>query len=665
MQQFQLVSDKVPGGDQPEAINHLTAALQSNQPAQVLLGATGTGKTFTIANIIQNVQKPTLVLAHNKTLAGQLYAELKSLFPNNQVEYFISYFDYYQPEAYLPSTDTFIEKSSISNEIIAMMRLSTLTALSTRKDVIVVASVACIYPSTAPDDFAKFQLVLKINDPLLTRSEIISKLVMLNYERNDLDLTSGRFRIRGDVIELIPGHNDQHLIRLSFFGDELEEIALIEPLNLTIISKEQQYLITPANEYIMEQERKEMAMQRIRAELKNRARYFAKKQMFLEEHRILQRTNHDLESLTEFGVCQGIENYAFHLELREEGSTPYTLFDYFGDDWLLVVDESHITIPQVRGMYNTDISRKNQLVKYGFRLPSALHNRPLNFEEFLNKIKQVIYVSATPNDWEIAQANHQVVEQIVRPTGLVDPQIIVRTSVGQLDDLVAELRAQKLKQHRTLVTVLTIRLAEELTAYLREKQIKVAYLHNELKTLERDKVLNDLRRGVYDVVVGINLLREGLDLPEVSLVCIFDANKPGFFRSDKSLIQIIGRAARNAEGRVIMYADSISDAMATAIKETERRRNIQIAYNKAHNIVPKTIIKTISDDLENIHLISEASSHLRTSGKNRTQKTIATLEKEMQAAADAQEYELAAHLRDQIIILKTKGANKTTGRKKK
>lgn len=655
-QPFKLVSDKQPNGDQPQAIATLTKRILANQEkSHVLLGATGTGKTFTIANIIQNIQKPTLFLAHNKTLAGQLYTELKMLFPNNKVEYFISFYDYYQPEAYIPATDTFIAKESFNNDVIAMMRLAAIRSLATRKDVIVVASVACIYPLASPADFAQTKLLLKIADPTITRDQVIKTFVALRYEQNDLDLTAGKFRVRGDIVEFVSAYTDEYVVRLSFFDHQLESITLLDPLNKTVIKKEQEYLLTSANEYLTAHNKLLRAIERIKLELKQQGEYFASKKMLLEEQRLLQRTNYDLESLMEYGHCLGIENYAYHLQLREPGSTPYTLLDYFGDDWLLVVDESHITIPQVMGMHNGDRSRKEKLVQYGFRLPSAIENRPLNFTEFLQKIPQTIYVSATPNDWEIQVANHKVVQQIVRPTGLVDPKIEVHTSVGQIDDLMVQLQKQKAKNHRTLITVLTIRLAEELTTYLQQQKIKVAYLHHELNTLQRDKVLNDLRRGVYDVVVGINLLREGLDLPEVSLVCIFDANKSGFLRSDKSLIQIIGRAARNAEGRVIMYADHISPAMKVAIDETIRRRKIQLAHNEKYHIIPKTIIKSISADLEKINLATQLSQATKKKGRTTNlQKTITLLQQEMFKAAEAQEYELAAHIRDQIIELKTK-----------
>ncbi|MDQ0513836.1 excinuclease ABC subunit B [Mycoplasmoides fastidiosum] len=649
---FNLKSSKTPKGDQPKAIEALVKAVNAKKRSSVLLGATGTGKTFTIANVISKVQKPTLVIAHNKTLAGQLYNDLKSTFPDNRVEYYISYFDYYQPEAYIPSTDTFIEKSSVTNSIIEMMRLSTLTALTTRKDVIVVASVASIYPASPPEDFANFRFVLELNDPNLTIKKVINKLVQLNYEANDIQLTAGKFSLKGDVLKIMLGYTDQFILRVSFFGDVIEEIAEIDPLNNTIIQKHKNYLITPANEYLLEVSRRDEAIRRIEAELKKVAANFAKQNKYLEEQRIVQRTNHDLDFLKEMGFCVGIENYSAHLELREDGQTPYSLFDYFGDDWLLIIDESHITIPQIRGMFNTDKSRKTTLVQHGFRLPSALNNRPLNFEEFQSKTKQVIYVSATPNEWEIQEANNEIVEQIVRPTGLIDPVIEVRPSVGQVDDLVAELKIQIEKKHRTLVTVLTIKMAEELTEYLKQQKIKVAYLHNELKTLERDHILNSLRMGVYDVVVGINLLREGLDLPEVSLVVIFDANKPGFFRSEKSLIQIIGRAARNTEGRVIMYADTISTQMEQAIKETNRRRDIQINYNKAHNIVPTTIIKPIHSDLSSNFSGTDLDLTIKRSrDKKQTEETIKTLQEQMLEAANNQEYERAAYLRDAIIEL--------------
>lgn len=661
---FDLISSKTPKGDQPQAIKALVSAIENNQKSNVLLGATGTGKTFTIANVIAQTQKPTLVIAHNKTLAGQLYNDLKSLFPNNKVEYFISYFDYFQPEAYLPKTDTFIEKSSITNELIEMMRLSTLSALTTRKDVIVVASVAAIYPTSPPDDFAQFQLFLEVNDSTLERKAIIEKLVQLNYERNQLELTPGTFNLKGDVLQIMLGHSSDLIIRISFYDNLIEEIVTIDPLHLNVIEKFKNYLITPADEYILENSRKEAAIERIENELKIVANNFAKQNKYLEEQRILQRTKHDLDSIKELGFCCGIENYASHLELRNDNTTPYCLFDFFGKNWMLVIDESHMTIPQIKAMYNTDLSRKNTLVEHGFRLPSAKNNRPLNFDEFLEKINQVIYVSATPNEWEINQANNKIVEQIVRPTGLIDPIIEIRSSYGQIDDLIIELKNQISKNNRTLVTVLTIKMAEELSEYIKSQKIKVSYLHSELKTLERDKILNSLRIGIIDVIVGINLLREGLDLPEVSLVCIFDANKPGFFRSDKALIQTIGRAARNIDGKVIMYADTISEAMKKAIHETERRREIQIAYNKKHNIVPTTIEKAVYTNLNAQHWDKQLDQLLDSSKKKKQiSDQIEILENEMHEAANNQEYERAAYLRDLIIELQIEAKAKKRNKK--
>ncbi len=650
---FHLTTNLTPAADQITAIKDLVDNIKQGVKSQVLLGATGTGKTFTIANVIAQTQMKTLVLVHNKTLAAQLYGELRELFKENSVEYYVSYFDFYQPEAYLPKTDLYIEKSAQRNDDIEMMRLSTINALSTNKKVIVVASVAAIYASVAPTDYEQFKVLVRTHETL-NYKQFQYDLVRLQYTRNDIELKPGTFRIRGDVIEIAPGTTDQYHIRISLFGDEVESIHTIDPLTGVVIKKHQHYIITPANEYIMNNDRIEESLRRINDELIERIKYFKSKNMLLEAQRIDTRTRNDLESMKELGYCNGIENYSRHLELRSEGSTPYTIFDYFKDeDWLLVIDECHMTIPQIRGMYNTDRNRKETLVEYGFRLPSALDNRPLNFKEFNSKIKHIIYCSATPNEYEIDQSHGLVVQQIVRPTGLVDPTIEIRPTKYQIDDLVKTLQKQVEKKERTFVTVLTIKMAESLTEYLKNLKFKVAYIHNELKTLQRTKIINDLRRGKYDVVIGINLLREGLDVPEVSLVCIFDADKPGIFRSEKALIQTFGRAARNANGHVIMYADKVSVDMQKAIDETNRRRKIQLAYNEKHGIIPKTIIKEIHDDFisEADAKIAEAAFSAKRKGGVKQTAAIKKLRKEMLVAAKNQEYERAAYLRDLILEL--------------
>ena len=653
MDSFKLTTDKTPKGDQPNAIKQLTNNIKKGIKSQVLLGATGTGKTFTIANVIKNTQKNTLVIVHNKTLAAQLYSEFKELFKDNKVEYFVSYFDFYQPEAYIPRTDTYIEKSAQQNKEIEMLRLSTINSLATEKRVIVVASVASIYASVAPEDFNVFRIILT-KDQQMNMKQFTYDLVRLQYHRNNIDLSPGTFRKKGDVIEIAPGYADNYYLRISFFGDQIEDIAKIDVLTGTVIEKLKICVIAPANEYIMNHDRMEESVKRIKDELVETEKKFRLENKLLEAQRIHERTLRDVESIQELGYCPGIENYSRHLELRKEGQTPYTLFDYFKNDWLLVVDESHMTIPQVRGMYNTDRSRKKTLVKYGFRLPSALDNRPLNFKEFNDKLDNVIYVSATPNDYEIEQSHNCVVEQIVRPTGLLDPKIEIHSSKYQIDDLVVELQKQVKKKERTFITVLTIKMAESLTEYLQKQKFKVAYLHNELKTLDRAKIINDLRRGKYDVLVGINLLREGLDVPEVSLVAIVDADKPGFFRNEKALLQTFGRAARNANGRVILYADTTTDAMRIAIDETNRRRKIQEEFNKKHHIIPKTIVKPIFEDLKSKddQKAVEAIFHARNKpNTEKATKAINVLKKEMLEAAKNQEYERAAYLRDLMIDL--------------
>ena len=655
---FEIHKSYEPKADQINAIKTIVDNYNHGIKNQVLLGATGTGKTFTFANVIQQLQKKTLIMAHNKTLAAQIYLEIKELFPNNKVEYFVSYFDYYQPEAYLPKNDSYIEKSSQINVEIERLRLSTLTSLYNNDDVIVVASVAAIYASVSPENFSKYVFNVSINQKL-TIKELRQALVNLNYKRNDINLVPKNFRSKGDVVDIAPGYTDKFFIRVSFFGDEIESINKVDPLTLAKIETLDSFNITTADEYIADKDKFELSLERIENELSERVIYFRKENKLLEAQRIEQRTNYDLEAIREFGFCSGIENYAVHLELRPPGSTPYTIFDYFNmnKDWLIIIDESHITLPQIRGMYNTDKSRKTTLVEYGFRLPSALDNRPLQYEEFLDKIDKALYVSATPNDWEIEYSNNTVVEQIVRPTGLLDPQIFVRPIQFQMDDLLNELKIQKEKNERTFITVMTIKMAEELTHFLQQKNVKCAYLHNELKTLERSKIINNMRRGLFDVIIGINLLREGLDVPEVSLVVIFDADKPGFFRSDKSLIQIIGRAARNANGRVIMYGDEITTAMQKAIEETNRRRSIQEKYNQEHNIVPQTIIKPIHDDISwsikekaSREIDYKSFSKLSLSDK---ELVIKQLHKKMLAAAKEKKYREAADFRDIILELES------------
>lgn len=648
---FDLVSKFKPSGDQPEAIKELSKGIKDGKKYQVLLGATGTGKTFTIANVIKEVNKPTLVLAHNKTLAGQLYSELKEIFPNNQVCYFVSYYDYYQPEAYVPSSDTYIEKDSSINDEIDELRHYATSSLINAKDVIVVASVSCIYGIGDKEEYEKHMLTLKVGEEI-NRNEVLSKLVDMMYERNNIDLARGMFRAKGDVIEVIPVYEKSHGIRIELFGDEIERITEFDVLTGAVVGEKKFISIMPASHFVTSEEKLKKAIVNIRKELDERLAYFRENGKLLEAERLEQRCKYDLEMLAETGFCSGVENYSRHLALKPEGATPTCLLDFFPDDFLMVIDESHVTLPQVKAMYNGDRARKQMLVDYGFRLPSALDNRPLKYEEFEEKINQVIYVSATPGDEELQKVNNKVVEQIIRPTGLLDPLIEVRKQENQVDDLIEEIEKQIEKGDRTLVTTLTIRMAEELTSYLKNLNIKVAYLHSEVKTLERLKNIHDLREGKYDVLVGINLLREGLDIPEVSLVAILDADKQGFLRSHRSLIQTIGRCARNAEGRVIMYASLISDAMRTAIDETKRRREIQIKYNKEHNIVPKTIKKKIMDVVTVNDEASEKTKKRTIKDVKETEKIIKGLEEEMQKAAKELDFERAMELRDIIFEMK-------------
>ena len=648
---FDLVSKFKPSGDQPEAIKELSKGIKDGKKYQVLLGATGTGKTFTIANVIKEVNKPTLVLAHNKTLAGQLYSELKEIFPNNQVCYFVSYYDYYQPEAYVPSSDTYIEKDSSINDEIDELRHYATSSLINAKDVIVVASVSCIYGIGDKEEYEKHMLTLKVGEEI-NRNEVLSKLVDMMYERNNIDLARGMFRAKGDVIEVIPVYEKSHGIRIELFGDEIERITEFDVLTGAVVGEKKFISIMPASHFVTSEEKLKKAIVNIRKELDERLAYFRENGKLLEAERLEQRCKYDLEMLAETGFCSGVENYSRHLALKPEGATPTCLLDFFPDDFLMVIDESHVTLPQVKAMYNGDRARKQMLVDYGFRLPSALDNRPLKYEEFEEKINQVIYVSATPGDEELQKVNNKVVEQIIRPTGLLDPLIEVRKQENQVDDLIEEIEKQIEKGDRTLVTTLTIRMAEELTSYLKNLNIKVAYLHSEVKTLERLKIIHDLREGKYDVLVGINLLREGLDIPEVSLVAILDADKQGFLRSHRSLIQTIGRCARNAEGRVIMYANLISDAMRTAIDETKRRREIQIKYNKEHNIVPKTIKKKIMDVVTVNDEAEEKTKRRNIKDVKETEKIIKGLEEEMQKAAKELDFERAMELRDIIFEMK-------------
>ena len=649
---FKLESKYSPSGDQPQAIESLVNGIKEGKKHQVLLGATGTGKTFTIANVIKNSGKQTLVLAHNKTLAGQLYAELKELFPENRVEYFVSYYDYYQPEAYIPGTDTYIEKDSSINDEIDQLRHAATSALLSRDDCIVVASVSCIYGIGEVEEYKNNTLTLSTGEQI-ERNKMIKKLIDMLYDRNDHDFKRGTFRVRGDIIEIIPTYENKNGIRVEFFGDEIDKISEIEVITGKVQKVIKNVTIFPASHFVTSEEKLKEAIKRIKEELEERLKELKENNKLLEAQRLEQRTNYDIEMLTETGFCSGVENYSRHLSGRKEGETPTTLMDFFKKDYLLVIDESHVTLPQVRAMYNGDRARKTTLVDYGFRLPSALDNRPLKFEEFEKKINQVIYVSATPGDYELEKAENKV-DQIIRPTGLLDPTIEIRKTEGQIDNLIGEIKTRREKNERVLITTLTIRMSEELTKYLKELDIKVAYLHSEIKTLERLKIIRDLRLGKYDCIVGINLLREGLDIPEVSLIAILDADKEGFLRSERSLIQTIGRCARNANGHVIMYADNITDSMKKAIEETSRRRKIQEEYNKENNIIPKTIIKEIGEVISN-----EDEKELEKIEKE--QKTdiiniesIEKIEEEMKKAAKNLDFERAMELRDILLELKMK-----------
>ena len=646
---FKIHSKYTPSGDQPEAINSLVKGIENGEKYQVLLGATGTGKTFTIANVIEKVNKPTLVLAHNKTLAGQLYSELKELFPENHVEYFVSYYDYYQPEAYVAKTDTYIEKDSSINDEIDELRHSATAALLSNKDVIVVASVSCIYGIGEIEEYRNKLLILNVGD-IIDRNVILEKLIDMLYERNNIDFKRGTFRVQGDVIEIIPISEHSKGVRIELFGDEIDRISEFDILTGTTIQSKKTITIYPASHFVTSEEKLKIAIKNIKEELNEQLAKFKSENKLLEYQRLMERTNYDIEMLSETGFCHGVENYSRHLALKKAGETPTTLIDFFGKDFLLVIDESHVTIPQVRAMYNGDRARKQVLVDYGFRLPSAMDNRPLKFEEFEQKLNQVIYVSATPGDYE-KEKSKNIVEQIIRPTGLLDPIIEVRKSKNQIDDLVNEINLCKEKNERVLITTLTIRMAEELTDYLKKIDIKVAYLHSEVHTLDRLKIIRDLRLGKYDVLVGINLLREGLDIPEVSLIAILDADKQGFLRSTRSLIQTIGRAARNANGKVIMYADTISDSMKEAIDETKRRRTIQEAYNEKNGITPKTIIKEIREVITNNK--EEKDVNIEKMPKKEKSLLMQKIEEEMKDAASKLDFERATELRDILFELKS------------
>jgi len=651
---FELISEYTLQGDQPEAVRQLVEGVLAGKKHQTLLGATGTGKTFTIANTIAKLGRPTLVIAHNKTLAAQLASEFREFFPKNSVDYFVSYYDYYQPEAYIPSSDTYIEKDSSINEEIDKLRHSATSALFERRDVIIVASVSCIYGLGSPMEYRNLVLSLRVGMEK-PRNQILSRLVDIQYQRNDINFVRGTFRVRGDVLEIFPASHGEKAIRVEFFGDEIERITEIDVLTGELVGEREHVAIFPASHFVTQEETMKIALQNIERELEERLAELRAQGKLLEAQRLEQRTRYDIEMMREVGFCSGIENYSGPLTFRERGATPYTLLDYFPDDMLIVIDESHVTLPQIRAMYNGDQARKNVLVEHGFRLPSALDNRPLRFEEFEEKATQLIYVSATPGPYELEHCD-TMVEQIIRPTGLLDPVIEVRPTKGQIDDLIGEIRDRIAKDERVLVTTLTKKMAEDLTDYLKEVGIKVRYLHSDIKTLERMSILRDLRLGTFHVLIGINLLREGLDLPEVSLVAILDADKEGFLRSERSLIQTIGRAARNADGRVLMYADTITESMDKAIKETERRRKIQIAYNEKHGITPQTIRKKVRDVIEATKVAESKADYLADAkgkmSKRDREAMIARLEAEMKEAAKNLQFERAAELRDAILELK-------------
>ncbi|MED4586147.1 excinuclease ABC subunit UvrB [Brevibacillus choshinensis] len=655
MERFELVSEYQPAGDQPTAIAELVAGIQAGKRHQTLLGATGTGKTFTAAQVIAQVNKPTLVMAHNKTLAAQLCAEFKEFFPNNAVEYFVSYYDYYQPEAYIPQSDTFIEKDSSINEEIDKLRHSATSALFERRDVIIVASVSCIYGLGSPEEYRELLLSLRVGMEK-GRDEILHRLVDIQYNRNDINFTRGTFRVRGDVVEIFPASQSEQAIRVEFFGDEIERITAIDVLTGEILGQRDHVAIFPASHYVTREEKMKLAVQSIEAELEARLADLREAGKLLEAQRLEQRTRYDVEMMLEMGFCSGIENYSRHLTGLPEGHAPYTLIDYFPDDFLVLMDESHMTLPQVRGMYNGDRARKDVLVEHGFRLPSAKDNRPLKFEEFEAKLKQAVYISATPGPYELEHCT-ELVQQVIRPTGLIDPTISVRPIKGQIDDLIGEIQATIAKDERVLVTTLTKKMSEDLTDYLKEVGIKVRYLHSDIKTIERMQILRSLRLGEFDVLIGINLLREGLDLPEVSLVTILDADKEGFLRNERSLIQTIGRAARNAEGRVIMYADKMTESMKAAIRETERRRTIQEAYNEERGITPQTVKKAVRDVIEATKVAEEKADYLpheefKKMPKKDRLTVIARMEEEMKEAARNLLFERAAELRDLVLELK-------------